>query len=232
MERKFQKQQQEIEEKSAQIACLELKLEELEKKFTNEKKAKDKKVKDIEKLLRNNTTKSYKDNFKCEHCDYETSSERGLNIHIKRKHTNLDTNNYPVECDFCDFKLNSESEMKFHLKNEHTSTDTSFKCLDCDFCADNEISIQVHQGRCHGGGFECGICDFGADSLENLNIHLNNCESFECYRCSIRVYNISDMKKHINEKHGDTGYLSITHGKLDRKNLEYVKETRYDMKDL
>ena len=33
MERKVKKQQQEIEEKSAQIASLELRLEELEKKF-------------------------------------------------------------------------------------------------------------------------------------------------------------------------------------------------------
>ena len=96
MERKVKKQQQEIEEKSAQIASLELRLEELEKKFGNEKKAKDKKIKDLEKSLKNNTTNSDKDNFKCEHCDYE----RDLNIHIKRQHANLDTNNYTVECDF------------------------------------------------------------------------------------------------------------------------------------
>ena len=96
--------------------------------------------------------------------------------------------------------------------------------MDCAFWA--------HQERCHGGGFECGICDFRVDSLENLNIHLNTRESFDCYRCSIRVYNISDMKKHINEKHGDKGYLTIKHGKLDRTNLEHVKETRYDMNDL
>ena len=205
---------------------------ELEKKFANEKKTKDKKIKDLEKVLIDDTTKLEKDNFKCEYCDYETSSERGLNIHIKRKHTNLDTNNYPVDCDFCDIKLNSESEMKFHLKNEHTSTYSSFKCLDCDFCADNEISIQVHQGRCHGGGFECGICDFRADCLENLDVHLNTCESFECYQCSIRVYNIGDMKKHISEKHGAKEYLRVKHGKLDRKNSEYVKETSYDKNDL
>ena len=232
MEMKVEKQQKEIEEKSSQIACLELRLDELEKKFANEKKAKDKKIKDLEKVLINKTPKLDKENFKCEHCDYETSSERGLNIHIKRKHTNLDTNNYPVDCDFCDFKLNSESEMKFHLKNEHTSTYSSFKCLDCDFCADSEITIQVHQGRCHGGGFECGICDFRADSLKNLNIHLNTCESFECFKCCVRVYNISDMKKHINEKHADEEYLTIRHGKIDRKNSEYVKETNYNKNDL
>ena len=75
---------------------------------------------------------------------------------------------YPVECDFCDFNAKSESDMKFHLKNVHTATDSNLKCLDCDFCAYNEISIQVHQGRCHGDGFECGLCDFQADSLEIL----------------------------------------------------------------
>ena len=30
-----------------------------------------------------------KENFKCEHCDYETPSERGLNIHNKRKHITI-----------------------------------------------------------------------------------------------------------------------------------------------
>ena len=73
MEKNVKKQQQEIEEKNSQISSLELRLEELEKKFANEKKTKDKKIKDLEKVLINNTTKLEKDNFKCEHCDYETS---------------------------------------------------------------------------------------------------------------------------------------------------------------
>ena len=40
------------------------------------------------------------------------------------------------------------------------------------------------------------------------------------------------MKKHINEKHADEEYLTIRHGKLDRKNSEYVKETNYEKNDL
>ena len=88
--------------------------------------------------------------------------------------------------------------------------------MNCDFGAVNEISIQVHRGRCHGAGFECGICDFRADSLESLNIHLNTCEGFECDKCSIRVYNISYMKEHKNGKHGAKDHLCIRHGKLDR----------------
>ena len=120
-----------------------------------------------------------KDIFKCENCDFETTSERGLNVHIKRKHTNLKADKYPAECDFCDNSANSESDMRFHLKNDHTATYSNVKCLDCDFYAYNDISIQVHQGKCHEDGFECGLCDLKADSLEALNIHLTTCESYE-----------------------------------------------------
>ena len=213
------------------IASLELRVEELEKKFLNEKKFKDRKIKDLENLLKNKSEKAMKENFKCEYCDFQTPSERGLNVHIKRKHTNMKADKFSVECDFCEFNAKSESEMKFHLKNSHTATDSNVKCLDCDFCAYNEISIQVHQGRQHEDGFTCGLCDFKADSLEMLNLHLKTCESYECYRCNIRVYTISDIKEHIKNKH-DSEYITITHGKLDRKDENYVKQTDYGKDDL
>ena len=55
----------------------------------------------------------------CKYCDFETSSERGLKVHIRRKHTILTEADYPAECDFCDLQLNSESDMKMHLKESH-----------------------------------------------------------------------------------------------------------------
>ena len=172
-----------------------------------------------------------KDIFKCENCDFETTSERGLNVHIKRKHTNMKADKYPVECDFCEYNAKSESDMKFHLKNDHTATHSNFKCLDCDFYAYNDISVQVHQGKCHEDGFECGLCDFKTDSLETLNIHLTTCESYECYNCNIRVHHISDVREHIKEKHEST-FVTITHAKLDRKDKDFVKETRYRKDEL
>ena len=51
----------------------------------------------------------------------ETSSKRGLYVHIKRKHTNSKEDSYRAECDFCELKLNSESDMKMHLRMNHTS---------------------------------------------------------------------------------------------------------------
>ena len=231
LERIIETQRKHIEENNAKIASLELRLDEFEKKSSNEKKSKDKKIKELENLIKSKNEKEVKAHFKCEYCDFETPSERGLNVHIKRKHTNMKADKYPVECDFCDFNAKSESDMKFHLKNVHTATDSNYKCLDCDFCAYNEISIQVHQGRSHGDEFECGLCDFQADSLETLNLHLTTCECYECYSCKIRVFTISDIKEHIKEKH-DSEYVNIYHGKLDRKDENYVKQTSYDKDEL
>ena len=227
MENKIEFQSKQLEESNSKITGLELRLEELEKKYSNEKKSKDKKIKDLENLIKMKNEKALKDIFKCEYCDFETPSERGLNVHIKRKHTNLKADKYPVECDFCEFNAKSESEMKFHLKNVHTAADSNFKCVDCDFCAYNQISIQVHQGREHEDGFTCGLCDFKADSLEMLNLHLKTCESYECNSCNLRVYTISDIRDHIKDKH-ESDYVFITHGKLDRKDENYVKETSYE----
>ena len=231
MESRIEVQRKQIEENNAKIASLELRLDEFEKKFLKERKAHDKKIKELENLINSKKEKGKKDNFKCEYCDFGTSSERGLYVHIKRKHTDMKVDKYPVECDFCEFDAKSESEMRFHLKNVHTVTDSNFKCLYCDFCAFNEISIQVHQGRQHEDGFECGLCDFKADSLETLNLHLTTCESYQCYRCNFRVYHISDIKEHIKEKH-ESEYVSKTHGKLDRKYMNFVKETIYEKEEL
>ena len=231
METTIELQRKQIEEDNAKLTSLELKLEEFERKFSNDKKSKDRKIKELENLIKIKNEKVLKDIFKCDHCDFETPSERGLNVHIKRIHTNMKSVKYPVEYDFCELSVKSESEMRFHLKNVHTATDSNFKCLDCDFCAYNEISIQVHQGKCHEDGFECGLCDFKAESLESLDLHLITCESYECNECNIRVHQISDIREHIKEKH-ESEYINITHGKIDRKDKDYVKETRYRKDEL
>ena len=153
MEKMLSNQRKEIEEKSAQISGLEMRMEELENKFKEEKKTKQKKIKDLENLIKNKsvddkTRKTKKESLKCQFCDFETTSERGLSVHMKRKHTNLKEFIYPVECDFCDLKLNTESELKMHIKITHTFRETKFNCEDCDYCGENELSVEVHQGKC------------------------------------------------------------------------------------
>ena len=49
--------------------------------------------------------------FKCNFCDFQAKSERGLKSHKTRKHEN---------CDWCEFICDSNSEMKKHKMDKHT----------------------------------------------------------------------------------------------------------------
>ena len=146
----------------------------VENKCTSEKKSKDKKIKELEKAVKSKPDDAKKQVTKvmlnCKYCDFETSSERGLKVHIKRKHTILTEADYPAECDFCDL----EADMKMHLKISHMHTEAKFKCEDCDLYCENELSIEMHHGKCHTDEFECGFCEFKAGNSENLNTHLSN----------------------------------------------------------
>ena len=75
-----------------------------------------------------------------------------LNIHIKRKHTNLKNETYTKECDFCEAKLNDESEMKRHTLAIHPKK--------------QNLNVNVHHGKCHSEDFECGMCDYKAKDLK------------------------------------------------------------------
>ena len=225
-----------MKENDAKISSLELRMEDLEKKFKEQKKIKDKKIKELENAIKfkssnEKATVNSKEIFKCSECDFETNSKRGLSVHIKRKHTNLIDETYPKECDFCDSKLKNEKEMKMHLKVAHTYKEAKFKCEDCDFYGGNELSVEVHHGKCHSVDFECGLCDYKAKSLENLNTHLTTCESYECDACYFRVKTLKEIENHLQEKHTNEN-LNIIHGKLDRKDENFINTSEHSNKDL
>ena len=46
------------------------------------------------------------------------------------------------------------------------------------------------------------------DLLETLMLHLSTRESYQCYRCNVRVHHISYVKNHVEEKH-ESKYVSI-----------------------
>ena len=62
--------------------------------------------------------------FKCSNCKFTTESERGLKVHIKRKHEHLEEKGFPKVCEFCDYKCFNKQSMVDHL------TEHSFRNLD------------------------------------------------------------------------------------------------------
>ena len=46
-----------------------------------------------------------------------------------------------------------------------------YKCEDCEYWGQNELTMEIHTGRCYSEHFECGLCAFKAKTLENLETH-------------------------------------------------------------
>ena len=106
------------------------------------------------------------------------------------------------------------------------------KCKNCEFETNSLNTIEVHVGWCRTKDFECGLCGIGFSDKDDLEIHLRTCEMYECdsYTCWARGKNLSDMKKHIAEKHENL--TSLNHLKIDRKDKFNVTSTSYSLKDL
>ena len=64
--------------------------------------------------------------FKCDKCDFESSSKHGLKVHPTRKHTNITKEKYPRKCDLCEKKFLNHTEMKRHITS-HSYKEAKFK---------------------------------------------------------------------------------------------------------
>ena len=87
-------------------------------------------------------------------------------------------------------------------------------------------------GWCRTKDFECGLCGIGFSEKEDLEIHLSTCEMYECdsFSCYLRGKNLSEMKKHIEEKHETSSFLN--HLKIDRNEKFNVTSKSYSLEDL
>ena len=178
-------------------------------------------------VLENSIRIPEKEIFKCEKCNFSTESERGLKVHIKRKHANLSETSFPLNCDFCEIKCYDNDDLENHLK-EHTYITLKFKCEDCEFLASDELSLEVHAERKHTGNFECPICTYKANSEDSFNIHLHTCETFTCDFCfnpKITLKNLPDLVTHLSTKHPKHfKTTNITHTKMDRGDSNRVSQ--------
>ena len=165
-----------------------------------------------------------KQTLKCEKCKFVTDSNDGLEVHIQRKHKNLD--DPPFDCEFCDKTFKNKEQLEKHLKTH--SFKKVFKCENCSFLGSNELCLNVHEGKEHSEEYECGLCDFKAGSLENLETHLHTCEIYTCcHYLDNNCRTVTDIKKHLKEKH--TNWLKdtfVTHSKISRTDINLVETKR------
>ena len=155
-------------------------------------------------------------------CKFTSESNRGLKVHMRRKHTNLQDTKYPQVCDFCDSQQYSSEGMIKHLKS-HSFKKLIYKCEDCDFFAPNELTLEVHTGKVHSGNSECGLCNFLGKNTEQLDLHQTTCETYTCISCNKTFKTQGDCTDHLKKEHSrNIKHTEILIAKLDRKDFENV----------
>ena len=164
--------------------------------------------------------------FKCDECDFEFNTEKGLSIHKGKKDGNKST------CDICDKAFDYYREIKIH-RYTHSYDSTLFVqeqvFKKCEFKFQIAESMEVHLGKC-GPDLFCGFCETNFDDLEMLDMHLKTCEIYECSVCSERFLILSEMKKHMHENHESCN--KIYHLKIDRKYPNEVNVKKYSLSQL
>ena len=153
-EKQMNNMRKELEAKNAQIAGLELRMDDVNKKHLDEKKQKEKKIKELENMLKKQDKEKIQnevEQFKCTQCDFVTTSNKGLKTHVKRKHTEITSDKYPKTCELCDVEVNDQKELKLHMKT-HSYRESNFRCEDCDFvelmnlqwkCTQEDVTLQI-----------------------------------------------------------------------------------------
>ena len=74
------------------------------------------------------------------------------------------------------------------------------------------------------------MCGDEFSKKEDVDIHLRTCEIYECSSCWLRGSNLSDIKKHIQEKHDSS--TKLNHLKMERGNDLEVSSTSNGLKEL
>ena len=85
--------------------------------------------------------------FYCSKCKFKTFSNKELNRHTLRKHTDYRTQ-YPKKCELCEEIFENSKELKKHMLI-HSLERTIFKqlkCKECRFVGDDFETMEVHGG--------------------------------------------------------------------------------------
>ena len=130
--------------------------------------------------------------LKCDLCDYEHPTERGIKWHKAGKHEgrkyHCDECNYvsiyPLnrhkrvrhrkiakKCTECDYSTLLGDHLKIHVDDVHKGL--RYKCDECDHVSKRKSALRVHKRLTHlGHGVMCHLCDFRSLSNFRLQEHL------------------------------------------------------------
>ena len=96
--------------------------------------------------------------FKCDECDFVGQNLKSIEVHIRRKHSDL------YDCGLCDFEAGSQENIEMHL-----TTCELFECDHCEYRCNNLTDIKKHLEEKHVQKF-CWVNHFKLDRNNSSEI--------------------------------------------------------------
>ena len=117
------------------------------------------------------TSSEMQDPTLCQICEFKSKSEKGLKIHMMRKHANIEQldGNMSFEnseekdtskCEFCDYRVHNQNVMERHIRYDHEEEDHAYVlkckrekdpyyCRACDRSMSSKSSFEFHMKLPH-----------------------------------------------------------------------------------
>ena len=134
--------------------------------------------------------------FKCNVCNFSTSTDRNLRMHRKTLHSEIQDT---YKCDVCKKQLDNKSELLKHIKSKHQDS----KCHICQFTAVSPSYLKSHMKRKHEKeSYQCDECPESFKTKMNLVYHKrNHVAAFKCDHCEFKGVSINALRYHMTHRH-------------------------------
>ncbi|XP_055954410.1 zinc finger protein 260 [Patella vulgata] len=137
----------------------------------------------------------------CNICGKVYKDQYILKMHVKMVHMPAEV---LFECNICLKKFTRKAHLKRHLRIH--DPEKPFKCPHCDYrgCERSDISkhLLIHEEPKH----VCEVCNKAFRHIKNKELHVkrhNGQKDYKCGVCGFYGYTFTDIRKHIERKHGD-----------------------------
>ena len=168
--------------------------------------------------------KNLKQEFICQSCPFQATSEDKLKIHSETSHDKKKKfacsecgklyrhqstaiahkktihGSQLYYCDQCDYQTNTKKKLRFHKESAHLGI--RYPCDQCPFQASQSGGLKNHIESQHSGlRFPCGNCEFKAKSKRNLRTHQTYVHELRRHKCKLCGVEVISVPRHMKTVH-------------------------------
>ena len=159
------------------------------------------------------TVHEKKRKYKCQQCNFDASSKRGIKEHAMRSHKEPIEPIPILQCHQCDKTFLRNQYLRDHIKSVHQGMKSGFQVA-CPKCGKMmyKRSLQKHIHDIHlEGNYECDKCNKQFTSQNNMKRHIQTEHKglrFFCDQCDYFTTDKRVVLTHMEKRHGKSVMLA------------------------